>query len=64
MITCVEGVPLITLSKKKHMSFKHHCSHRMRGFLIYLSFLVLMAPLLDVGNDNMYINLFLSLESN
>ena len=28
----VEGVPLITVNKKKLMSFKHHCSHRMRGF--------------------------------
>ena len=50
----VEGVPLITVNKKKLMSFKHHCSHRMRGFLIYLSFFVFMAPLLDLGNDNIY----------
>lgn len=64
MITCVEGVALIiiTVNKKKLMSFKHHCSHRMRGFLIYLSFLVLIAPLLDLGNDNIYI--FLAFESN
>ena len=64
MINYVERVPLlITESKKKLISFKHHCSYRMRGFLIYLSFLVLIALLLHVGSDNVY-NIFLALENN